>query len=397
MNGILTRIPESSEDQPTTKTIEIHGQDGVSSVAFLVDGNHVVSSDREGKIRRWRVEDGVEVGTPMNAGSWVFNIAVSRDGKWIVGGIWQSVQVWNVENGKKVIEIREHSHWVNALDVSPDSTRIASGSFDGIASVWSLSTGQRLLGPWKHASTVIAVKFSPDGRFIATATRSSILVYDGQHGNLVVNVRLPIRVTCSYNHSLVWSSHSKHLFTVSSGKIICLDASTGVTLSQWSIHGNEYNRIALASDGAFIAASSGSSVSFWDATTHKQIGSVIEHTTVAECMAISANSVVAIGGADRITLRSLCNILPSSYALRAQYERPGSSIHCPASHVLTCFRSLEENIANLEEVVRDLRHELAAANQREEILDETINSLRALDKRSSSSICCSDFHIPTCF
>ena len=73
------------------------GRGRIWSVAFLVDGKHVVSGDKEGKIRRWRVEDGIEVGAPMDAGSCVCNIAVSRDGKWITGGRWQSVQVWNAD------------------------------------------------------------------------------------------------------------------------------------------------------------------------------------------------------------------------------------------------------------------------------------------------------------
>ena len=62
------------------------------------------------------------------------------------------------------------------------------------------------------------------------------------------------------------------------------------------------------------------------------------------------------------------------------------------------FNSLEGKIANLEKVVRDPRQEeLAATNQREESLNETINSLRAQDERSSSSICCFDLHLLTCF
>ena len=312
MNGILTRSLESSEVQPSSaKTIQVDGQDDILSVVLLVDGKHVVGGDREGKIRRWRVEDGMEVGAPMDAGSIVFNTAVSRDGRWIVSGTVRSVQVWSVESGKKVTVIKGHSNWVQAVDVSPDSTRIVSGSGDRTACVWSLSTGQRLLGPWKHDDWVSAVKFSPDGHFIATATGTSVLIYDSRDGNLVVNV--PIEVSFSLNHSLAWSNNSKRLFAVSSGKIVCLDASIGATLSQWSIHGDEYTRIALASDGAFIAASSGSSVSFWDATTHEQIGSVIQHTARAGCMAISANYDIVIGGGNKLTLRSLCNVLPFSY------------------------------------------------------------------------------------
>ena len=120
------------------------------------------------------------------------------------------------------------------------------------------------------------VKFSPNGRFIATVTQEFFRIYASRDGSLVVNV--PIEVPPLLNHFFAWSSNSRHLFAVSFGKIICLDASTGATFSQWSIHGDKYNRIALASNGVFIAASSGSSVSFWDATTYKQIGPVIEHT-----------------------------------------------------------------------------------------------------------------------
>ena len=61
------------------------------------------------------------------------------------------------------------------------------------------------------------------------------------------------------------------------------------------------------------------------------------------------------------------------------------------------FNSLEEETENLEKVVRDLRRELAAANHREESLNETINSLRAQDEKWSLSIRRSDFHILTCF
>ena len=281
------------------------------SVAFLVDGKHVVSGNYEGRIRRWRVEDGMEVGTPMDAGSIVSNIAVSRDGKWIVSGTGRGqVQVWSEESGKKVSEVNAHSDWVNALDVSPDSTKIASGSGDGTVCVWSLSTGQQLFGLWKHDSRVCAVKFSPDGRFIATATETVFRIYNGRDGNLVVDV--PIKVSFSLNHSLAWSSNSKQLFVVSSGKIVCLDASIGATLSQWFIHGDECNRIALANDDAFIAASSDSSVSFWDATTYEQIGPVIEHASIVDCMAISTNNDIVIGSDATSTLRSLCSILPFS-------------------------------------------------------------------------------------
>ena len=142
-SATVTGTQESSEDsslahQKEAKPIEIDGRDFIWSVAFLVDGKHAVSGGKEGKIRRWRVEDGREVGMPMDARSPVRNIAVSQEGKWVVSGTNSGlVTVWNTENHSKVTEWKAHNDAVNAVDVSPDGTRVATGSHDKTVSVWS--------------------------------------------------------------------------------------------------------------------------------------------------------------------------------------------------------------------------------------------------------------------
>ena len=252
----------------------------------------------------------------MDAGSTVCAIAVSRDGKWVVSGTGDGwVRVWNAESHSKVTKVRGHRDWVRAFDVSPDGTRIATGSDDCTLCVWSLSTTQRLLGPFKHDAWVAAVKFSPDGRLIATATwrRDSVRVYDSQNGSLLIE--FPIRVGSWLNQALAWASDSKRLFALSSnGDIHWLDISTGTVLSKWAIHSSDKARcIALASNGTFIAASANSSVSFWDTTTHEQIGNVIEHARDVRSMAISTNYDLVVGGGGTITLRVLHSILPYRY------------------------------------------------------------------------------------
>ena len=307
------------------KAVEIDGQDNIWSVSFINDGKHIVSGGKEGRIRRWRVEDGTEVGTPMDAGS-IGSLAVSRDGKWVVntsGTGTRQVTVWNaaVESHSKVKEFKGHRDHVYAADVSPDAPRVATGSQDGTVYVWSLPAGQRLLGPLnlggsgKRGNSVVAVRFSPDGCLIAIATwsRHSVQIYDGQDGRRLVDV--PIQVGSSFNQSLAWACDSKQLFVLSfDGNINCLDVSTGRTLSKWSIpSSNNAQCIALASNDTFIAASAGPTVSFWDTTTHKRIGSVIQHTADVVSMAISANCDIVIGGDKKITLRNLYRVVPTSY------------------------------------------------------------------------------------
>ena len=299
--------------QKEAKPIIIDGQFNIYSVAVLADGKHVVSGDGEGKIRRWRIENGKKVGTAMDAGSGVLNIAVARDGKLIVSGTADGwVTVWNAERHSKVAEFKAHRDWVRAVDISPDATKIATGSYDFTACVWSLST--RLLGPLEHSHWVVAAKFSPDGRLVATATCYSARVYDSQNGSLLVE--FPVKVNSVFNQSLAWASDSRKLFALShDGYIYRVDVSTNRTpLSKWPIHSsNNPICIALASDGTFIAASAGSSLSFWDTTTQEQIGVVIEYTHDIISMAMSSNYDLVTSGNTKITLRALWGTLPSHY------------------------------------------------------------------------------------
>jgi WD40 repeat protein len=320
--GVLTRTQESSDDssfahQKEGKPIEIDGQEDIYSVAFLADGKHVASGGEQGKIQRWGVEDGQEVGTSMDAGSAVLNIAVSQDGKWVVSGMQSGlVTVWNAESYSKVTKLKVHNGWTRAVDVSPDGTRIATGSNDTTVCIWSLFSGTRLLGPLKHDGPVVAVKLSPNGRLIATGTwnRDSVRVYDSQSGFLV---EFLVEVNSALNQSLAWASDSKQLFALSrDGNVHCLDVSTGKTLSKWAIHSSDKARcIALPGNGAFIAVSANSSISFWDTATRQQIGSVIVHTYEIWSIAISASYDLAISGGNTITLRpgGLYDILPSRY------------------------------------------------------------------------------------
>jgi len=238
---MLMRTQEPSGNDPSSsivhrkkaQTIVIDGRDDIYSVAALVDGKHIVSGGKQGKIRYWRIEDNKEVGTPMHAGSSVANIAVSQDGKWIVSGTGDGrVMVWNSESHSKVTEFRAHDDGVVAVDISPDATKIVTVSEDFTACVWSLSTGERLLGPWpKLDRSVVAARFSPDGRLIATATDvDSVRVYDSLDGSLLV--KFPVNVHSTLDHSLAWASDSKQLFVLSrGGDIHRVDVSTGTTLS----------------------------------------------------------------------------------------------------------------------------------------------------------------------
>ena len=371
----LTGKPGLNEDEASSRIVE-KGEAkaieviGTGPIAFVADGDYIVSGNGS-RIRRWRVEDGKEDGQPMRAGSEVWSIAVSRDEKWIVSGTsFGQVTVWDAGSHSKAIEFRGHGYRVvYAVDVSSDGTRIATGSSDWTVCVWSLSTGKKLLGPFKHDDGVTAVKFSPDGRCIATATwRRSVRIYDSHDGCLLVDT--PIQVGSLHNQSLAWTGLGKEFLALSKdGDIHCIDVATGTTLSKWAIH-SDYDPecIALTNHSAFIAASANSSVSLWDMATHKQIGPLIHHPGNVRYLAISPNQDLAISGGEKIILRKLPDILPSSYFDHVCVLSP-----MPAKETLFTMSHLQQLPEALGTSAEERRRE------------EMIESIRTEDRRSSES------------
>ena len=282
----------------------------LSSVAFHPDGMHFFGGTKDG-IRRWRFADGQEVGkqTGMNLNA----ISVSRDGKWIVCGFVEGANVWDAELQRKIVEV-EDRNYVEAVDVSPKSTRFTTTTRRK-ANIWSITTGERLVGPLEHDSEVKGIKFSPDGGHIATACLNSIHIFDSDNGDQLVTIKNPLGWTAIT--PIVWPSDGR-LFAISEGgKIKSFDTSTGSQLAEWQIHGHnsaDLISIALSANNRFIASSAGHFVSFWDTSTHTQLGSVLEDADLLWSIALSPDGTrLATGGYDKtIAIWNLSDVLPES-------------------------------------------------------------------------------------
>ncbi|KAI9569853.1 hypothetical protein HD554DRAFT_2170850 [Boletus coccyginus] len=308
--------------------IEIKNQHGMNAVFFAEDGKQVFSGGDEGMLRRWRVDDGHEIGEPIRAeGAEICAAALSPDGKWLLCGLrlvdgsggkaW--VRVWDAQTHEKVLDIPGHTNTVWSVDISRDSTKFATGACDGLAFIWNMTTGERLLGPLQHDGWVVAVRFSPNGDRIAIATAEnpdakSIHIYNTDNGQQLWDI--PFSVQTFLSSSLTWSHDGRQLFGASYGEAKCFDTATGTLLSKWSIHANGYpTSITLTRNQKFVVVSVYSSLSFWDTSTHEQIGTVIGHESTIWSTALSPNDdCVATGEQNgKVILRSLRDVLPVSY------------------------------------------------------------------------------------
>ena len=279
-------------------------------------------SGGENGIRQWQVSDGREVWKALENDK-VYAIVLSRDHQWVVSGGKGGASVWDAKSHDrrdKVLQV-DLSSVVFAVDISPDSTKFATGTGSTgtnshSVNVWDITTGERLVGPLDHGGFVGGVKFSPNGNHIATFTRNHIRVFDSRTGDQLIIIE-HTGPSWSPITPIVWSSDSQLFAMSKGGKIKRFDTSTGSQLAEWQIHDDSHlMSISISANNRFIASSAGRSVSFWDTSTHAQLGIVDVRHNIRSIALSDDGRHLATGGynASRTaTIWDLHTILPESY------------------------------------------------------------------------------------
>src|SRR5262249_54023489 len=129
----------------------------------------------------------------------------------------------------------------DAVEFSPDGTRIASGGQDRVVRVWDAATGKQLWSKGGHARTISGVAFSADGRRLASA--SGGIVRDVPLGHLA-KLKLPGDQQKDVPDLKVW------------------DAATGQELLSLSLPGKT-EALAISPDGEVVVAAFGNSRTYF--------------------------------------------------------------------------------------------------------------------------------------
>jgi len=298
-------------EQERSLPVELDVDRPIHVGTFSANGEYLAGWDWR-SVGVWRVEGGKQMAT-MEAFQ-VQCLAVSNDGRWIAAGTsLGDTLVWDANTYEQVFAHREafqHIRRFRGVHFSPDSTRLISASDSRTAIVWDIATHRKV--QTLHHDEVAAANYSPQGDRIATASGHVVRVWDSNDGHLLVEIR--VKMSPWYNTGLLWFHN--HLFVLSKGEIKEFDASTGSALSEWSVPGADFRScIALPKHGEFVACSTESSITFWDTSTHRELGVI--QTTENPSIAFSPDSqFLVIGGEGRkITVQSLSHIYVSIVSL----------------------------------------------------------------------------------
>jgi WD40 repeat protein len=254
--------------------------------------------------RQWDLKAGKEIeGARDVCEGTTWEVAVSQDGRWVGQHDSVELKVCEVETGI-VKTLEGHSQGINCIDISADSTLLASGSFDRTTRIWNLETGKLVAGPLKSIGPVGAVRFSPDSKKVAVKLNwgTYLEVWDVQSQKLDVRIGKPTGRGIART-SIYWTNKNKTIITAfefdftadldlydNIKTIYEFDAVTLDTVgAPFEGHTKTVYGLALSVDGALLASSGyDDTIKLWAFESRQVLASF--HVQNTDCLIFSPDS-----------------------------------------------------------------------------------------------------------
>jgi WD40 repeat protein len=186
----------------------------------------LVMAGSDGTIQVWDPFERVSLATLMAQGSSVADVAMSPDGTRVVSGsLDRRVRVWEWEAGTPLAEWDAGEADISRVAFAGDGDRVAAGTSAGVR-VWSVSSGAEVAVFPLEGGAQRVLRFSPDGRYLVGGSRAGGVHVWTLGANTLLS-RLP--EVDGENITAHFSPDSRMLITGSVGRPISLWNLTEVT------------------------------------------------------------------------------------------------------------------------------------------------------------------------
>ncbi|MGE0009801.1 MAG: hypothetical protein AB7F19_04605 [Candidatus Babeliales bacterium] len=201
----------------------------------------------------------------------VFSVDVSPDGsKMVSGSNDRTVRIWDVNNFN-LLKTFYTVNMVRAVCVTPDGRKLVTGSDDGVVRLLDINTGGLHRVFMGHIFPVTSISITPDGNHIVSGSADgTIRIWDIMTGELVAVLR--DSVSKAINAVFV-TPNGKHIISGSDDYSVGIwDIGTYKPLVKLIGHTGPVKGVWATPDGAFIVSGSlDGTVRIWDSNTHQQL------------------------------------------------------------------------------------------------------------------------------
>jgi WD40 repeat protein len=278
----------------------------ISCVAFSNGGTCVVSGSEDRTVRIWTVADVVQVAVFSRLSDGVTSVAFSPvdDERVVFSCRDELVRVGNASDPDQILQLENHTGWVQCVSFSQDGRYIVSGTDDQTVSIWdAVSGGHEEIFSFRSSDTggIFAVAFAPDGRQVVVGCE------DGS-----VHVRR-LKTLQGHTHRgfvdcVVFSPDGHHVAAPCCSELgtACVWDAVGnrqpITLAG---HTEEVCTVAFSVDGTMIATGSyDQTVRIWNVLDGSMHAVLTGHTDQVRSVAFSPSTVqLVVSSSDDETVR----------------------------------------------------------------------------------------------
>ncbi|RKU33566.1 hypothetical protein C6499_01160 [Candidatus Poribacteria bacterium] len=148
------------------------------SVTFSPDGKRLATGSSDDTNRLWDVASGEEIAEfPLDKPRTLMEIAFSPCGNLIAGGLFGELRVWCAESLTTLLAMPQpETQKPYALAFSPCGRYLASGTWwqKGMEKMairlWDVANGENIATLWGHPTDIQSIAFSPDSTLLATGS-----------------------------------------------------------------------------------------------------------------------------------------------------------------------------------------------------------------------------------
>jgi WD40 repeat protein len=233
----------------------------------------------------------------------VSSVAFSPDSRRLATGSFdRTVNLWDSGTGQLLLTIPAHDGLVWSVAFSPDGKRLVTGSFDHTAKVWETDSGRLSFTLKGHTAPIRAVAFSPDGRRIATGGEDKTTrIWDSDTGVEL----LELHQANSSVRSLSFAADSQRIVARSDdGTARVWNLATGKP--GLILHGQQGKIVCVAfsSDGGrIVTGSEDQTAEVWDAATGQPLLTLRGHSKRVGGVAFSPTGHWVVTGSDDQTAK----------------------------------------------------------------------------------------------
>jgi WD40 repeat protein/serine/threonine protein kinase len=169
-NDKHVRIVELAE----RTVIEVVSSAAVWSLAFVADGEQLVTGAFDGNARLWSRQGGAPLRTFVGHREAILAVALDPSGRWLATGSYDTdLRLWDLRRPGLRQSLDGHGQQLSDIVFDPAERLIATVSHDGGVRLWSVADARELTTLQTGDDPIYSVAFSPDAAYLAAGTHST--------------------------------------------------------------------------------------------------------------------------------------------------------------------------------------------------------------------------------